>query len=132
MVQVGSSSAASTVLVYCRDSILLGTRLMLLRSAGYRALGADTLQNAAQILLHEHMDVLILCHTISESDCRRALALPVSKTTKVLILNAGTYGCGFKLRDEFSFLEPLDASDGPVQLLSTVDRLVHSKSGVSC
>lgn len=104
---------------------------MLLRSAGYTALGADTLQDAAQILLHEQIDVLILCHTISEADCRRTLALPVSKTTKVLILNAGSYGCSTRLCHEFSFLEPLDTSEGPVQFLSTVDKLAHSKSGVS-
>lgn len=102
---------------------------MLLRSTGYTALGADTLQDAAQTLLHEHIDVLILCHTISEADCRRTLALPISKSMNVLILSAGTFGYGSKLCSEFSFLKPLDTSEGPIAFVSTMGQLVHSKSG---
>lgn len=98
---------------------------MMLNSSGYRSMGAETLKDAAQIILNEPVDVLILCHTISESDCRRALALPVSATTKVLILNSGPCGHGPKLCEEFAFLNPLDTSDGPGRLISTLDQLVH-------
>ena len=80
-----------TILVYGNDEMLLITRRMVFEKAGYRVFTANSLSNAALVLMNHQIDVLILCQTLSDDE-RRAV-LETAHT-----LQPQNQMCGFELR----------------------------------
>lgn len=107
------------ILVYGRDSALLGTRRMVLASAGYQVTEAINFCEVEKILSERSIDLLILCHSLSEADCKEVSEkLQVEPRPKALVLTAGPFGCHVGINAEIT-----DAREGPAKLISTVKRL---------
>lgn len=116
---------SASLLIFGRDPRLLETREWVLKAAGHRVWTAANLSDVIDIASREKIDLLILCHTLSIEECRRAHALsyPGFPTMKSLTLTRGESGCQQELLSEV-----LDAMEGPAKLISKVARLVGAES----
>ena len=120
-------SSQTSILIYGRDRQLLETRQWVLEGAGYRVSKATELAGLAQLVPVEQIDLLILCHTLSQEECGRALAVVSTRWPQVhtLLLHAGRRGS-----DIGSSGDVVDMREGPAKFLKTVSRLVHQGSGL--
>lgn len=107
------------VLVFGLDYTLLSLRAKVLSGVGNRVLLSTVLEYVQDLLRIERIDVVVLCHTVSDLECQRVLnqvALSVNDP-KVIRL---TTGSRYDVIDVDAFLNPLD---GPRHLIETVERL---------
>jgi hypothetical protein len=108
--------------MYGHDRILLRTRELILRAAGFEVCATETPAKIEEILATRPVDLLIFCHTVDELERSRILAKipPSQKSLGVLLLFAGSYDPAPADQDAvFSTL------DGPFDFLRTVCRLTH-------
>lgn len=92
---------------------------MVLASAGYEVMEATDLDEVKKILSAWPIDLLVLCHSLSDADCEEVSnELNARPRPKTLVLTAGPSGCSTATVGEV-----LDAREGPAKLLSTVKRL---------
>ena len=115
----------ASVLILSRDPHLLRTRVLLLEREGYRVLSADSPSDLDSIEPIAPMDLLVLCHTLSNQEQDKAIKVANSKWPGVRTL---------ALLDETGSAPAVanrtfHAMDGPGKFLQAVDRLVaHSLS----
>jgi hypothetical protein len=57
-----------TILVYGNDQMLVTTRRLIFEQAGYTVFTAESLSNAALVLMTHQIDVLVLCQTLSDEE----------------------------------------------------------------
>lgn len=112
------------VLLYGRDRYLIESRCLVLRKSGFKvvtALEPGDFETAEGSSLP---DLVILCHTLSQEECRVALALSRMHwpAAKRLSLYSGSRGCSDRRLSEV-----LDASDGPAKLIATARQLVSNR-----
>jgi hypothetical protein len=62
-----------TILVYGNESMLVTTRDLLLRQAGYKVFTAQTFANAMLAMMNPEIDVCILCQSLTEEEQRGIL-----------------------------------------------------------
>jgi hypothetical protein len=109
------------ILLYGRDPGLIHTRRLILEASGYRVLVATEFSAVQDAFAGTHIDLLILCHTLSHEECSKALALSVSgwNTTKSVVLSLG-YSNGHME----TLCESIDCCTEPAMLILTVGRIV--------
>lgn len=61
------------IFVYGNDLMLLTTRRMIFERAGYTVFTAETLPNAALVLMNYQIDVFVLCQSLGEEEGRAVL-----------------------------------------------------------
>jgi hypothetical protein len=112
---------ATAILVYGTDSTLLQTRQWMLESLGYRTLTATELWHFGLIPREPPVQLLVLCHSLTQKDCTEAENLAASRwaSIKVLALATAEIKPGLRLLDD-----PAIALDGPLNFLSTVKNLI--------
>ncbi len=117
---------AATILLYGRDPDLLATRRMVLQSSGYKVWATAELSGVDRITSMTQVDLAILCHSLTSEECGRAIAQSTSRwpRLKYIVLTASSSACAHKVLGE-----AVNALDGPVKLLSAVERLVPHESG---
>ena len=98
---------------------------MVLESRGFRVSPIYDLAHVDETLSSKNFDLLVLCHTLTNEDCGRMLAMASERwpMMKTLILTAGASGCHSKMMSEV-----FDILDGPYRLISTVDRMTETGS----
>lgn len=110
------------VLIYGRDTTLLMTRELILRRAGLDVCRTTDHTAATRILAAQPVHLLILCHTLRESERNAILSIAHSlqKDLKTLLLvaNPSRYTAG----DKDATLSTLD---GPQTLLAAVCKLIN-------
>ncbi|HEX4156156.1 MAG TPA: hypothetical protein VHY48_11130 [Acidobacteriaceae bacterium] len=98
----------SSVLIFGHDTTLLGTRALILGRDGFQVLTTTDAAETNHILARQSVDLLILCHTLSEQERRTALALARAAHPPLralaLVANATRY-----------------TAEGPEVTLSTLD-----------
>ena len=116
---------AKTILMYGRDAQLLQSRLLVLESRGFRVSPIYDLAHIDEALISKSFDLLVLCHTLTNDDCGRMLAVASTRwpRMKTLILTAGASGCHSKM-----MVEVFDILDGPSRLISTVTKMTETGS----
>ncbi len=110
------------VLIYGHDQILLRTRELILRGAGFDVYTTDAFDEAQKILTIRPVDLLILCHSVDETERAKILttANACQKGLSTLLLSAGVGGStAAENKATFSTL------DGPQNFLGIVCRLTH-------
>src|ERR1022692_4772393 len=82
-------NAGPHVLVVSRDERLLQTRQLILE-AFFQVNGAGRLQEVQALLSKREFDLVVLCHSLTESDCRRISEFVncQSNRPKILMLRA--------------------------------------------
>jgi CheY-like chemotaxis protein len=112
---------ASRILNFGHDRTLLSTRGLVLSHEGFEVVNVTDSRQAIGVLIAQHVDLLVLCHTLAEQELQRILSIARTsgQETKALILLAST-----------SSALPADSSasvcsiDGPRCLLATVHQLI--------
>lgn len=114
----------ASVLVFSRDPQLLHTRSLILQNVGCTVYPASSLADVHRWLSEPHLDVLLLCHTLTAEDCDQAALLVHAKwpAVQVVSLFAGMSGC-VSVADA-----AIDATDGPIKLIKTVQKYAHPTS----
>src|ERR1700692_982975 len=79
---VAFMSESICLVLYGRDQCLLDTRRRLLQEAGYPVWTARQIPDVFAIITEERVDVLILCHTLSQEEFTWAIAF--AEDTKVV------------------------------------------------
>jgi DNA-binding NtrC family response regulator len=64
-----------TILVYGNEPVLVTTRELLLRHAGYRVFTAQTFANAMLAMMNPEIDVCILCQSLTDKELRGILEM---------------------------------------------------------
>jgi DNA-binding NtrC family response regulator len=64
-----------TILVYGNEPILVSTRELLLRQAGYKVFTAQTFANAMLAMMNSEINVCILCHSLTDEELRAILEM---------------------------------------------------------
>jgi len=116
---------ATRILTFGHDPSLLRTREMLLSRDGFEVVSATEGAEATRLFSEQHVDLLILCHTLREQECESMLSLTHTPghETKALVLRTPTS----------SFIDAgthpvMCIIDGPSSLLATVHHLTdHSQ-----
>jgi hypothetical protein len=119
----GPAVEMTSILIFGLDHTLLQTRHWILSRHGYATQVATDLSEVERGLAEDSIRLLILCYTLNEHQCDRALALGHScPGTQILLLAHGNCtGDGAS--------EVLNVFEGPEELLSAVDKLMHGSIG---
>jgi len=113
-----------TILVYGNDEMLAATRRMIFVQAGHTVFTADSLSNAALVLMNHQIDVLILCQTLSGQE--RHAVLETAHTLQPKIKCAAFSFDGHDvLRDGVYIHRPLI---GPPALLAAIGQMLQEKT----
>ena len=101
------------------DALLLETRKWVLEKAGFAVATTATLAGLREAIVEKHLEVLILCYTLSTVKCESALSFATSQApdTQVLALDAGRPAC------LSAFTQTLDIRVGPRALIAKVKSL---------
>ena len=101
------------VLVVSRDQMLLHTRQLIL-SAFFQVKGAGRVVEAEELISRCHFDLIVLCYTLAECECRSVLGAIAKQhpRPKVLMLN----GAGIESENSF-FDQTVMTEAGPYYLL---------------
>lgn len=73
------------ILVVSRDAMLLQTRQLIL-GAFFRTQGAGRIRDAESLISTHSFDLIILCYTLSEAECRRVIELAAEQKRRPRIL----------------------------------------------
>ena len=106
---------------YGQDTTLLTTRCWVLEKAGFRVLTATDLSEIANIILAQHIDLLILGHTLSIQECKNPLAAThaLQPGMKTLML------AEFTLLHSTEYVDEVVSSfDGPSHLIATAEKML--------
>ena len=103
--------ASAGILIFGHDAILLETRRLILKGAGFQVRIATEATEALQVLVREPIDLFILCQSLPLNEC-----VPILKTAHTLrpdmenlVLGGGeTLGISADKHDTFltTFLDP--------------------------
>ena len=110
------------VLIYGHDRILLQTRELILRGAGFDVCVTDVLGEAQKFLATRPVDLLILCHSVDEAERATILATARAfpKPPGILLLSVGI-GSSVSPDNNATF----STFEGPHNFLGVVCRLTH-------
>ena len=111
------------ILIYGYDIDLLHTRRLVLQQAGFNVDVLTRLKDVEEIAATHEADLLILCHSLSPDECKKALKLAHSRqrALKCLVLVTRAPVCRLGEGDEL-----LSSFDGPGALVSAVTKLLHA------
>lgn len=115
---------AARILIFGHDSILLRTRCLILKRAGFQVRTTMDLKGAAKMVLEEEIDLFILCRSVDETEIKDALnvAHEIRPEMKNLILSDDLSRTFFTGRDTV-----VDCFLSPEALVSVTVRLTTSK-----
>jgi hypothetical protein len=106
-------SAHSQILLVSRDQMLLQTRRLILGTY-FDVMGAGRLSEAGSILSKRDFDVIVLCDTLSNDECKQIADMVHDQEPGPTLLSLLGPGAGDKDR---SVGRMLSLRDGPVALL---------------
>ena len=108
--------------MFGHDAVLLDTRRCLLQSAGWDAVTVSTVAAVKSALMERQWRLLLVCHTVSETENRTVKSLVAVYAPEVPVL---TLQAGFPARTVSSG-ECMTVLSGPKHLLTTVQTLLHT------
>jgi DNA-binding response OmpR family regulator len=110
------------ILIYGNDPQLVKTRQWVLEVCGYEVWGASNFSTAQRTIQANRIDLLMLCHSLSNEECGRAITIfkPLWPRMKIMVLTAE-----FLDRHSQLSIQIFDTMDGPVKLVSTLEKLIH-------
>jgi hypothetical protein len=110
------------VLCFSRDPLLLKTRVAVLERQ-YRVVPVGSLAEILELPFGSTFDLVVLCHTVSDEDCRNARAFIKARwpSAKVLSMTTGSRSCGVEQGEII-----VRGLDGPPALLQRIDSLLHA------
>lgn len=112
-----------TILIYGNDEMLLVTRSLILKRAGYNTVPAQTFSEAMLALMNQVIDVFILCQTLNEEERRGILETAHALQPEVKCASLGFDG-GELMLDGVDMHQQLD---GPPGLLLAIGRMLTRK-----
>jgi DNA-binding response OmpR family regulator len=117
--------SSTSILIYGHDHGLLETRRLVLQQAGFQAWTVTNLADAEKVMITASSGLLILCQSLSEKECEKALAMSHSRQPgmKNLVLMGTAPVCNLGQNDEL-----MNSFDGPKALIATVNRLLRRNS----
>jgi hypothetical protein len=115
-------SRQSSILLYGHDRPLLETRIQVLELSGARIWVATNLAGFDQIIAVVAIDLVVLCHTLTQEECDAALVITNLYRPQVrsLLLISGLRGC-----QRGSAEQVVDTASGPGNLLRTVEHIIE-------
>ena len=116
----------SAILLYGHNELLLRTRRLVLEWAGYEISVAQELRQVSRLLDREHVDLIVLCYSLSRTECAIAglVAKNRSEVPTLLMTECGEMGnrdCGMREVADACF----DSMLGPEALVGKVDALLR-------
>ncbi len=120
--------APPSVVLFGHDTHLLQTRGWLLASIGSRVTVVLDLPELLQVIVTEPCDLLILCHSLSSSDCAGALSLASRYAPKMRIVGLES---GNPLTRHAFPPEVVISETGPARLVSTLESLLVANIAVN-
>jgi len=118
----------SAVLLYGHDELLLVTRSLVLEWAGYEVSVAQELRQVSCLLDGKHVDLIVLCYSLSRTECAMAglIAKSRSEVPTLLMTEHGQTGnrdCDMREVADVCF----DSMLGPEALIRKVDTILQIK-----
>ena len=102
--------ASAGILIFGHDAILLETRQLILKKAGFQVWIASEATKAVQILVTEPIDLFILCQSLPLQECVSVLktAHTLRPDMENLVLGVDALGDSAEKHDTFltTFLDP--------------------------
>jgi len=113
---------SAKILMFGSDTLLLRTRAMLLEQSGFEVLTTEQFQDAKRAVAEQHLDVVILCHTLRTDETKGMLKEihSLQPEVKTLILDEDETLSALNSNDE-SF----KAFSGPENLLRTLNKMIN-------
>ena len=113
-----------TILVYGNDEMLLTTRRMVFEQADYFVFTADSLSNAALVLMNHQIDVFVLCQTLNEEE--RGAVLETALTLQPEIKSAVLSFDGRDIMTDGVYVHR--GLNGPPALLEAIGEMMREKT----
>jgi DNA-binding response OmpR family regulator len=118
----------SAILLYGHDELLLWTRKLLLEWAGYEVNVAQEFRQLSQLLDREHVDLIVLCYSLSRTECAIAglIAKSRSEVPTLLMTEHGQTAnrdCDMREVADMCF----DCMLGPEALIRKIDTILQIK-----
>jgi DNA-binding response OmpR family regulator len=118
----------SVVLFYGHNELLLWTRKLLLEWAGYEVSVAQELRQVSCLLDRKHVDLIVLCYSLSRTECAMAglIAKSRSEVPTLLMTEHGQTGnrdCDMREVADVCF----DSMLGPEALIRKIDTILQIK-----
>jgi DNA-binding response OmpR family regulator len=111
------------ILIFGYDTTLLRTRQLILSKAGFDTLTTTQLAEACRILSGQTVDLLILCHTLHETERKSILALARVSQETISVLTLVANASSYTTDGQDGILSTLD---GPDILLAALHRLTDA------
>lgn len=112
--------ASRRVLLFGHDDMLLHTRSLILEGAGFQVWTAQNLGHAAETMVIQQIDALILCQTLSADERSKAIVMGEALCPEMKVL---------VLEDEYAraprrkAVAALDTITSPVTFIAAVRRM---------
>jgi DNA-binding NtrC family response regulator len=112
------------VLLYGHDEMLLLTRSLVFQQAGYRVNTARELQESSPLLGKGHVDLVVLCYTLSHAECVTAGRIAKNRSeVPTLLITAYGEGQDCSLREVAD--ADCDSFLGPAAMVAEADRMLE-------
>lgn len=110
-----------TALSFGHDPLLLQTRKWILARAGIAVVDVEALAAFSGVLQSRRFDLLLLCHSLSRSECDAVLRLAAEHEllARTLLLGSGSNTCTWR-----PDVGSVDLNRGPAELLAKVQKLL--------
>jgi len=113
------SDSAALVLVVSAVATIRQTRTLLVESAGFKVVAAESRHKASEIVRQFDFDVAILDHTLDKHDRIRLIRLvrEAAPATRILMLHKSGADCGADLC--------FDSREGPEKVISSLQTFLN-------
>lgn len=112
------------ILSVCLDPVLLDTRNLILRSAGYTVVPAVSLKEAVDRFRSGDFDLVLLSHTVTEKDQDRLACLIRASGSRIPVVSIASLGCG----SHNAFVDATVGAD-PDELLAGIREALLNAAG---
>jgi hypothetical protein len=115
-----------TILVYGNEPMLVTTRELLLRQAGYKMFTAQTYANAMLAMMNPEIDVCILCQSLTEEEQRGILEMAHAHRPQLKCVVLDFEG----IKAPIEGVDLIRGLVGPSTLLNAISKILTQKAPV--
>ena len=115
------------IFIYGIDAMLLTTRRMIFEKAGFTVFTAESLSNAALVLMDHRIDIFVLCQSLSDGE--RHAVIETAHTLQPDIKVAALSFDGSDIVTDGVYVHR--GLNGPPSLLAVIGRMLEEKTAES-
>jgi hypothetical protein len=113
-----------TIFIYGNDPMLVTTRRLIFERAGYTVFAAESLSNAALVLMNHQIDVFVLCQSLSDEERHAALETANTLQSEIKCVSLSFNGGDIAMDGASTYQGVMT----PTSLLAAIGQMLQEKT----